>query len=96
MANTDYSYIVTDDDICFGKPRIKGTRISVKDIVIEFDRMGKTGDEIIDAHPELTLAQVYSAIAYYFDHLEEIDMAIQKSLKKSKEYEKMFPSRIKR
>jgi hypothetical protein len=34
--------------------------------------MGKTPDQIVSEHPFLSLAQVHSALAFYFDHAEEI------------------------
>jgi len=58
-----------------GKPRIAGRRITVQDIVIWHERLGKTPDEIA-AEYELTLAEVYAALAYYFDHRPEIDQSI--------------------
>ena len=38
--------------------------------------MGKCADEIATEY-DLTLADVYAALAYYFDHREEIDQSIQ-------------------
>jgi uncharacterized protein (DUF433 family) len=58
-----------------GKPRIAGHRITVQNIVIWHERMGKSADEI-SAEYELSLADVYAALAYYFDHREEIDQSI--------------------
>ena len=58
-----------------GKPRIAGRRISVQDIVVWHERMGKGPDEIA-AEYDLTLADVHAALAYYFDHREEIDKSL--------------------
>lgn len=63
--------------ICGGKPRIAGHRIRVSDIVIFHERMGLSPDEILLHYPTITLADVYSALAYYYDHLEEIRQQIQ-------------------
>jgi uncharacterized protein (DUF433 family) len=57
-----------------GRPRIAGRRISVQHIAALHDRGGWSADEIA-AEYELTLAEVYSALAYYFEHREEIDAA---------------------
>ena len=35
--------------------------------------MGMSVDEILTTLPHLTPSQVHSALAYYFDHQEEID-----------------------
>jgi len=55
-----------------GKPRIRGRRITVQDIAIWHERLGKHADEIA-AEYDVTLADVYAALAYYFDHREEMD-----------------------
>ena len=55
-----------------GKPRIRGRRITVQDVVVWHERLGKSADEIA-AEYGLTLADVHAALAYYFDHREEID-----------------------
>ena len=46
-------------------------------VQLEYDRLGLTPDEICDAHPGVTLAQVHAALSYYFEHKEEIDKAIR-------------------
>jgi len=68
-------HIVSDPEICFGKPRIAGTRFAVKDVVINhfFNRIPL---EVIAAKWDLPVAGVYAAIAYYYDHREEIDKKI--------------------
>lgn len=63
-------------DVAGGKPRIAGRRITVQDIVIWHERLGLTADDIA-AEYDLTLSEVYSALAYYYDHRPEIDEAIR-------------------
>jgi hypothetical protein len=38
-----------------------------------------TPDEIIDGYPSISLADVHAALAYYYDHLEEIRQQIRES-----------------
>jgi uncharacterized protein (DUF433 family) len=59
-----------------GKPRIAGRRITVQNVVIWHERLGKSADEIATEY-DLTLADVYAALAYYFDHRAEIDESIR-------------------
>ncbi len=59
-----------------GRPRIAGHRITVQDIVIWHERLGRSPDEIALEH-DVTLADVHAALAYYFDHREEIDRSIE-------------------
>lgn len=70
--------IVRDEGVCGGQPRIAGTRIKVQHIALEYERLGWTPDQICDAHPGLTLAEVHGALAYYYAHKDEIDEAISK------------------
>jgi uncharacterized protein (DUF433 family) len=62
--------------IAGGKPRVAGHRITVADIAVWHERLGKSADEIA-AEYDLTLADVYAALAYYFDHRDEIDQSIR-------------------
>ena len=71
-------HIEINPDVAGGKPCIAGHRITVQNIVIWHERLGKTPDEIA-AEYDLMLADVYAALAYYFDHKEEIDQSINES-----------------
>lgn len=54
----------------FGGPQpvVKGTRVSVSDIV-GYLRLGETPESLVnEILPHLTLAQVYDALSYYHDH----------------------------
>src|SRR3989442_3654135 len=68
-------HIELTPDTAEGRPRIRGRRITVQDIAIWHERLGKSADEIT-AEYDLTLADLYAALAYYFDHREEIDAPI--------------------
>ena len=58
--------------VCGGKPRITGHRIRVQDIVAWYEFQGMTPDEIVSGYPQLTLADVHAALAYYYDHTDEM------------------------
>ena len=77
MDTNPDGYIVKTPGVCGGKPRIAGHRIRVQDIVILHERQGQSPDEIVSAYPQLSLAKVHAALAYYHDHQEDIrrDMA---------------------
>jgi len=68
-------HIAISEDVAGGKPRIAGHRITVQHIVIWHERMGLSADEIASNHG-LSLADVYAALTYYYDHRQEIDEAI--------------------
>jgi uncharacterized protein (DUF433 family) len=69
--------VVSTPGTCGGKPRIAGHRITVKHIVLDHQRGGMSPDEIASAYQGLTLADVYAALAYYFDNREAIDVDIR-------------------
>ena len=82
-------HIVTDAGIAFGKPRIAGTRFTVKNVVINHLYNGMAL-ELIAADFDLPLAGVYAAMTYYYDHKSEIDTSIDESSKFVDEFRKEY------
>lgn len=58
-----------------GSPFIVGTTITVADVAVAKVFMMLDADAIADYY-ELSLPQVYSALAYYYEHKTEIDTSI--------------------
>ena len=58
------------------EPRISGHRIRVQDAVVWHEKLGMTADEIVHHYPTITLADVYAALACYWDHRDDIERAI--------------------
>ena len=54
------------------KACITGTRISVQDVYVWHELMGKSPDQIVVEYPFLSLVQIHSALAYFYDHADEI------------------------
>jgi uncharacterized protein (DUF433 family) len=77
-----------------GKPRIAGHRITVQNIVIWHDRLGKSADEIATEY-DLSLSDVYAALADYFDHQIEIDQAIEENQDFLQTMQDNTPSKLK-
>lgn len=71
--NLQTNYIVQDEGICSGKPRIDGTRMKVQHIALEYVHMRLSVDEICKSHPHITRGQIHAALSYYYDHQEEIE-----------------------
>ncbi len=70
LTATRYEHIVLDErDV----PRIAGTTLRAIDLVEAKRANGWTPEQLHEQHPELTLGQIYSALAYYWDHQEELD-----------------------
>ena len=58
------------------KARIAGHNIRVQDIVVMHERLGMSVDEIVEQLPTISHADVHAALAYYWDHRDEIDAKI--------------------
>ena len=78
LKKKTYPHIGSDSKIADGKPIIVGTRITVR-CIAGYYQMGMSVDEILTTLPHLTPSQVHSALAYYFDHQEEVDMDLAES-----------------
>ena len=76
-------------------PRISGRRITVENIVIWHERLGQDLN-VIAAEHDLTLADIHAALAYYFDHREQIDEAIRCSEAFAEELRRKTPSALAR
>jgi len=70
-------HVVKTPGTCGGKPRIEGTRIRVQDVYVWHELQGQAPEEIVNNFPHLSLADVYSALAYFFDHRDEILRDVQ-------------------
>jgi uncharacterized protein (DUF433 family) len=73
MSTVSYAHI---DESTADEPIIAGTRIKVRMIALDRICYGWDAEEIQRQHPDLTLGQVHSALAYYFDHKEAVDRRI--------------------
>lgn len=65
------SEIVTTADVMGGQPRIEGHRISVLQIV-EWILEEGMNPEAVASEFDLELADVYRALTYYYDNIEEM------------------------
>lgn len=75
MKNVLTQHIEITPGVRGGKPRLVGTRITVSDIVIMHLKLGQSVDEIATDY-NLSLASIYAALAYYYDHQAEIERQI--------------------
>jgi len=71
-----HPHIIRDRNICGGSPVIAGTRFPVRSVVFYSIKIGLTPEEIVEKFPHLSLAQVYDALAYYYDNRSEVEQDI--------------------
>lgn len=71
---TTYEHIILNQA---GVPIIEGTNTKIVEIVTEVKAYGWSPEEIHFQHPYLSLGQIYSALAYYWDNADEIELDIK-------------------
>lgn len=80
MAETTIAaHIESKPAVCGGKPCIAGTRIRVQDVMVWHDLQGLSAEEIVSQFPQLSLADVHAALAYYHDHRAEIQRQMKEA-----------------
>jgi len=87
-------HIETTPSVLGGKPRLAGHRIRVLDIVVWHEKRGLSPDEIAELYPSITLADVHAALAYYFDHREEIEAELQRETNIVAAMKVQYPSKL--
>lgn len=79
MSVIAYPHVELNRD---GVPIVTGTNTKVVEIVLDRLAHNWDADEIQRQHPHLSLAQIYSALAYYHDHQAAMDRDIAERLEK--------------
>jgi uncharacterized protein (DUF433 family) len=71
--NMVHDRIVSDPKVMFGKPVIRGSRITVE-LILRKLASGMTEQQILEHHPHLAIEDIRAAIAFAANHLagEEI------------------------
>jgi uncharacterized protein (DUF433 family) len=62
-----------------GRPVIAGKNFKVAHLVREHVAYGWSAEELALNHPQLTLGEIYSALAYYADHREAMEQELTAS-----------------
>ena len=91
---TIYAHITQTPGICGGRPRVVGHRIRVQDIAVEHEWQAMAPEEICQQHPGLTLAEVHSALAYYYDHRDAILAAIEDDRRAVEDFKRQHPDSV--
>lgn len=73
VVETGYQHIVLDNT---GIPHIADTTMKVIELVLDQSAYGWSAEELRFQHPYLSLGQIHSALAYYWDHKDELDADI--------------------
>ena len=72
-----YPHVEVIDGRSGSRAVVRGTRVAV-DVLVGYNRAGYTPEQIAtELLPHLTMAQVHDALAYYYDHIEEIEVLLE-------------------
>lgn len=91
--NVTAAHITRTPGVCGGEPCIAGRRIKVRHVYVWYDLMGMSADQIASEY-NLTLPQVHAALAYAYEHLDEIREAIRKADEFVEQYMREHPSKL--
>ena len=79
LTATQYKYIeVNEEEV----PYIAGTTMKVIELVSGHIAFGWSPEEIKFQHPYLSMSQIHSALAYYWDNKEALDTDMQQRFEK--------------
>ncbi len=77
LSETRYEHIRLDENQV---PTIAGTTMKVVELVLDHLAYGWSPEELHFQHPYLRMGQIYSALAYYWDHKAELDQDLERRL----------------
>ena len=81
MPVSTTAHIQIDDR---GVPWIDGANTKVMEVALDMIAHGWSPEEIHFQHAHLSLAQIHAALAFYYDHQQEMDALIQQSVAQAK------------
>ena len=88
LSETRYEHILLDEAQA---PMIAGTTMKVVELILDHLAYGWSPEELHFQHPYLTMGQVHSALAYYWDHKAELDRDIERRMQVVDQLEKRTP-----
>jgi uncharacterized protein (DUF433 family) len=84
---------IVKDSLMSGSPRIDGTRIRVRDIAEKHIVLGYSPEEIAEAF-DVSLADVYESLSYYYEHAKDVQEEIRKDREFVEKFRKEFRHEI--
>ena len=75
LTTTEYKYIQLDER---NIPIIAGTTMKVVELITSAKAYHWTPEELHTNYPHVSLSKIYSALASYWDHKQELDADIER------------------
>lgn len=73
MEIQSYSHVSVDPEVCGGAPCVGGSRVPVR-VLGAYSQQGITPTQLAGEYfPWLSLAEVFGALTYYYDHLPQVE-----------------------
>lgn len=92
MIRAKNEHIDSKPNVCGGQPCVAGTRIRVQDVYVWHELQGESPDEIVSRFPQLTMADIYAALSYYWDHRDEIQRQMREESDFVEQMKRKHPS----
>jgi uncharacterized protein (DUF433 family) len=73
--STDHKYIHIAES---GTPFITGSTMKLVELITSVRAYGWSPEQLKDNYPHLSMSQIYSAMAYYWDHKPEVDAEVNR------------------
>jgi uncharacterized protein (DUF433 family) len=89
LSETRYEHIILNEARV---PMIAGTTMKVIELVLDHLAYGWSPEELHFQHPHLSLGQIHSALAYYWDHKAELDEDVERRLEIVDQLQQTNPS----
>lgn len=90
LGETRYEHILLNEH---QEPVIAGTTMKVTELVLDHLAYGWSPEELHFQHPHVTLGQIHSALAYYWDHQADLDRTIKQRLQTVQQLQQASPSK---
>ena len=88
VLETRYEHVVLNEGHV---PLIADTNMKVEELVLDAIVYHWSPEALQTAHPSLTLGQIHSALAYYYDHKAEMDTDIERGLRLIDDIQRNLP-----
>ena len=79
LIHPDFPRISVDSEVCFGKPRVRGTRIPVASL-LAYLAAGMSVDEIVKEFNWISKEDIFEAIAFASAMMQDKFVPLEKSL----------------
>ncbi len=90
MIQTLYQHIEYKEGIAY----VEGKTTKVSEIIVEHQAYGWSAEEIHFQHPYLSLSEIYSALAYYWDNKEAMNIQIEKEMQNIENLKNQYQSSV--